>query len=75
IAVALLGNTTALGSMFASLLVMIFENGTTYMSSRLGVLREIAALITSILLLFSAIGIFFRSLANRFAREIQETQS
>lgn len=72
IAVALLGNLSAFGSMFASLLVVIFDCGTTYMSSRLGVLREIAALITSILLLFSAIGIFFRSLANRYAREIEE---
>ena len=72
IAVALLGNTTAIGSFFASLLVMIFDSGTTYMSSRMQVLREIAALITSILLLFSAIGIFFRALANRYAREAEE---
>jgi simple sugar transport system permease protein len=74
IAVALLGNLSAIGSMFASLLVVIFDNGTTYMSSRLGVLREIAALITSILLLFSAIGIFFRSLANRYAHEKEESR-
>ena len=72
IAVALLGNATAIGSFFASLLVMIFDSGTTYMSSRMQVLREIAALITSILLLFSAIGLFFRALANRYAREAQE---
>lgn len=72
IAVALLGNLSAIGSMFASLLVVVFDCGTTYMSSRLGVLREIAALITSILLLFSAIGIFFRSLANRYAHEREE---
>jgi simple sugar transport system permease protein len=72
IAVALLGNSSAIGSFFASLLVMIFDCGTTYMSSRLQVLREIAALITSILLLFSAIGIFFRTLADRMQREIEE---
>ncbi len=69
IAVALLGNLSAVGSMFASFLVVVFDNGTTYMSSRLGVLREIASLITSILLLFSAIGIFFRSIADKYARE------
>lgn len=74
IAVALLGNTTAFGSMFASLLVTVFDSGTTYMSSRLGVLREIASLITSILLLFSAIGVFFRRLANRYAQELEEEQ-
>ncbi|MGE4583280.1 MAG: ABC transporter permease [Sphaerochaeta sp.] len=72
IAVALLGNMSAIGSLFASLLVMIFDCGTTYMSSRLSVLREIAALIISILLLFSAIGIFFRSLANRYAQQLEE---
>ncbi|MBI9096590.1 MAG: ABC transporter permease [Sphaerochaeta sp.] len=72
IAVALLGNTSAIGSFFASLLVMIFDCGTTYMSSHMQVLREIAALITSILLLFSAIGIFFRNLADRFQQEAEE---
>lgn len=69
IAVALLGNLTMIGSMFSSLLVVIFDRGTTYMSSRMSVLREIAAVITSILLLFSAIGIFFRSIANKYAQE------
>ncbi len=72
IAVALLGNVSAVGSFFASLLVMVFQSGTTYMSSRMQVLREIAALITSILLLFSAIGIFFKALADRLSREIEE---
>jgi general nucleoside transport system permease protein len=72
IAVALFGNLSAVGSLFASLLVVVFDSGTTYMSSRLGVLREMAALITSILLLFSAIGVFFRSIADRFARELGE---
>ena len=71
IAVALLGNLTMIGSMFSSLLVVIFDRGTTYMSSRLSVLREIAAVITSILLLFSAIGIFFRSIANRYSQEME----
>lgn len=71
IAVALLGNLTMIGSMFSSLLVVIFDRGTTYMSSRMSVLREIAAVITSILLLFSAIGIFFRHIANKYAQEIE----
>ena len=69
IAVALLGNLSTIGTMAASLLVVTFDRGTTYMSSRLSVLREIAALITSILLLFSAIGIFFRAIANKYAQE------
>ncbi|MCH3916529.1 MAG: ABC transporter permease [Spirochaetia bacterium] len=75
IAVALLGNSTPVGCFFASLLVMIFNSGTTYMSSRLGVLREIASLITSILLLFSACGVFFRSLAGRYYGEILDSEA
>lgn len=60
IAVALLGNSTPWGCFFASLLVMTISNGTTYMASTLGVLREIASLITGILLLFSACGAFLK---------------
>ncbi len=71
IAVALLGNSTMIGSMFSSLLVVIFDRGTTYMSSRMSVLREIAAVITSILLLFSAIGVFFRHIANKYSQEVE----
>lgn len=72
IAVALLGNMTPIGCFFASILVMIFESGTAYLSSRLGVLREIAALITSILLLFSASSGFFKIIANKFTIELLE---
>ncbi|MCY1151168.1 MAG: ABC transporter permease [Sphaerochaetaceae bacterium] len=70
IAVALLGNMSPIGCFFASFLVMIFESGTAYLSSRLGVLREIAALITSILLLFSASSGYFKLMANKFNTEL-----
>lgn len=72
IAVALLGNMAPIGCFFASILVMIFECGTAYLSSKLGVLREIAALITSILLLFSASSGYFKMLANKFKTELLE---
>ncbi len=72
IAVALLGNMTPVGCFFASILVMIFECGTAYLSSSVGVLREIAALITSILLLFSASSGYFRMIANRYKIELLE---
>ena len=72
IAVALLGNSTPWGCFFASLLVMTISNGTTYMASTLGVLREIASLITGILLLFSACGAFLKGEADRFAEELEE---
>jgi simple sugar transport system permease protein len=70
IAVALLGNMSPIGCFFASFLVMIFESGTAYLSSRLGVLREIAALITSILLLFSASSGYFKLMSNKFNTEL-----
>jgi simple sugar transport system permease protein len=66
IAVALLGFITPIGCFFASVLVMIFQSGTSYLSSRLGVLREIASLITSILLLFSACALYFNQKADSY---------
>lgn len=65
ISVALLGNSSPLGAIFASILVTVFQNGSSYMSSTLGVAKEIASFIIGILLLFSACGEYFRYLANR----------
>lgn len=65
IAVALLGNSSPIGAIFAGALIGIFQTGSNYMSSSLGVAREIASLITGILLLFSACGGYFRYLAHR----------
>ena len=70
---ALLGNNTPVGAIFASVLITIFQNGANYMSSTLGVAKEIASVITGILLLFSACSGFFRYLSknklNRIADE------
>lgn len=60
IAVALLGNTSPAGAVFASVLVTIFQRGSVYMSSFVGVPKEIAQVITGILLLFSACAGFIR---------------
>lgn len=65
IAVALLGNSSPIGSIFAAILITIFQNGSNYMSSTLGVAKEVASMITGILLLFSACGGYFRFLAHR----------
>ena len=65
IGVALLGNSSPIGAIFAGALIGIFQTGSNYMSSSLGVAREIASLITGILLLFSACGGYFRYLAHR----------
>ena len=73
IATALLGNNTPVGAIFASVLITIFQNGANYMSSTLGVAKEIASVITGILLLFSACSGFLRYLyknkLNRIADE------
>ena len=65
ISVALLGNSGPIGSIFASILISVFQYGSSYMSSSLGVAKEIASLITGILLLFSACGGYFRYMAHR----------
>ena len=65
IAVALLGNSSPLGAIFASVIVTIFQSGANYMSSSIGVAKEIASLITGILLLFAACGEFMKILGRR----------
>lgn len=65
IAVSLLGNTNPVGAIFASILVTIFQNGSVYMSSTIGVPKEIASVITGIILLFSACGAYIKYLAHR----------
>ena len=72
ITVALLGNNNAIGSIFAAVLVSIFQVGADYMSSQLGVVKEIASLITGILLLFSACVSYFRYLASRRLRRNED---
>lgn len=65
IAVAMLGNASPIGSIFAGLLISIFQCGSNYMSSSVGVAKEISDLITGILLMFSACGGYFRYVAQR----------
>ncbi|MDR0452299.1 MAG: ABC transporter permease [Treponema sp.] len=63
IAVALLGNTSPAGSVFASVLVTVFQRGSVYMSSTVGVPKEIASVIIGFLLLFSACNGYIRYFA------------
>jgi len=72
IAVALLGNTGPVGSIFSSILVTIFQRGSVYMSSTTGVPKEIASVITGIMLLFSACGEYIRYLAGRKRDQIED---
>ena len=65
IAVAMLGSASPIGAIFSGLLISIFQCGSNYMSSTVGVPKEISDLITGILLMFSACGGFFRYVAQR----------
>ena len=65
ISVALLGNGSPIGSLFAAVVVSIFQQGANYMSSTLGVAKEIASLITGILLLFASCGNYMKYCAAR----------
>lgn len=74
IAVALLGNSSPIGTIFAGMLISIFQTGSNYMSSSLGVAKEIASLITGILLLFSACGAYFRYLARKHLTQMEDNK-
>ena len=65
IAVAMLGNASPVGSIFAAILISVFQCGSNYMSSNVGVAKEISDLITGILLMFSACGGYFQYVAQR----------
>ncbi len=71
IAVALLGNSSPIGAIFASAIVTVFQSGANYMSSSIGVAKEIASLITGILLLFAACGEYMKILG---ARKVQRDE-
>lgn len=73
IAVSLLGNSNAIGILFASLLITIITKGSTYMTSTIGVSVEIASVITGLLLLFSACGVYIRHLARKSKDKIADS--
>ena len=74
IAVALLGNSSPIGAIFASAIVTIFQSGANYMSSSIGVAKEIASLITGILLLFAACGEFMKELGRKKVQKIEDAR-
>lgn len=74
ITVALLGNSSPIGCIFAGALVSIFQFGSNYMSSAMAVPKEISSLITGILLLFSACGAYFQYRAARAIQKEEDAQ-
>ncbi len=75
IATALLGNSNSFGIVAASILVSALSKGSTYMSSRAGVVKEISGVITGLILLFSATGAFIRYLVDRRLREMEDEET
>lgn len=76
IAVALLGNSSPIGSIFAAIVVTIFQQGANYMSSTIGVAKEIASLITGILLLYASCGTYMKTKAHGIIqKEIDRSDS
>ncbi len=68
IAVSLLGNSHPIGIIFSSSLITALSQGSTFMSSTVGVRQEIASLVTGMILLFSACGAYIRYMVNSEAK-------
>ena len=74
ISVALLGNSSPIGAIFAAIIVSIFQQGANYMSSRVGVAKEIASLITGIMLLYASCGNYMKMIAHSsLQKELDKT--
>ena len=71
ISVALLGSGSPIGSIFAAAVVSVFQQGANYMSSSVGVAKEIASLITGILLLFASCGNYMKYRAERSLEQVK----
>lgn len=72
IAVAILGNSHPIGILFSSFLITVISKGSTYMSSAVRVEAEIASVITSLILLFSACGAYIRYRVKRSKNLLEE---
>ncbi len=74
IAVALLGNSNPIGIFFSSFLISVIGKGSTYMSSAEGLDAEMASVITGLILLFSACGVFIQYRVKKAKDKIEEIE-
>ena len=74
IAVALLGNSNPLGILLSSFLITVIGKGSTYMSSTAGLDAEIASVITGLILLFSACGVYIQERVKRSRERMEELE-
>ncbi|MBP2100386.1 ABC transporter permease [Enterococcus rivorum] len=70
IAVALLGNNNPIGILFSSFFITTVSKGSTYMSSTTGIEAEIAAVITAVILLFSACSAYIKYKVSNWKSEL-----
>lgn len=72
IAVSILGNSSPIGILFSSFLITVIGKGSTYMSSTAGLDAEIASVITGLILLFSACGVFIKFQVKKAKAKIED---
>lgn len=72
IAVSLLGNSNPIGILFSSFLISVMGKGSTYMSSTAGLDAEIAAVITGLILLFSACSAYIQHMLKKAKEQMEE---
>ena len=70
ITVATVGSFTPVGCIIGAILITILQAGSTYMSSTIGIAKEVASVITGIILLFSACGGYITFYATTKKRKI-----
>lgn len=75
IAVSLLANSNPIGILFSSFLITILSKGSTYMNSVSGLESEIASVITGIVLLFSACGVYIQYKIKQVKNSLKEKES
>jgi len=74
IAVCLLGNSNPIGIVASSFLVTVISKGSTYMNSSVGLPQEIASLITGLMLLFAACGVYIRARLKRTKDRLEQEE-
>lgn len=73
IAVCVLGNSSPIGILLSSFFISVIDKGSTYMSSSVGVRREIGNLVTGLILLFSACGAYISYRLERIRQKAEES--
>lgn len=74
VAVSLLASGNPIGVIFSSMLVTILSKGTVYLTSSTGLVPEISSMITGIVLIFSACGLYFQHLIKKMSDSLSDVK-